>query len=71
MPKTAGKIFPDGDFYLTREEKALIEQIKNKFDRIVVVLNAGGVIDTSWIKEDDRIGAALLAWQGEIGRAHV
>ena len=28
------------------------------------VLNVGGVIDTSWIKEDDRIGAALLAWQG-------
>ncbi|MCX4352802.1 MAG: glycoside hydrolase family 3 C-terminal domain-containing protein [Lachnospiraceae bacterium] len=64
MPKTAGNIFPDGDFYLTREEKALLEQIKNKFDRIVVVLNVGGVIDTSWIKEDDRIGAALLAWQG-------
>lgn len=29
-----------------------------------MVLNVGGVIDTSWIKEDDRIGAALLAWQG-------
>lgn len=63
MPKTAGKIFPDGDFYLTREEKTLLEQIKSKFDRIVVVLNVGGVIDTSWIKEDNQIGAALLAWQ--------
>lgn len=63
MPKTAGKIFPDGDFYLTREEKTLLEQIKSKFERIVVVLNVGGVIDTSWIKEDNQIGAALLAWQ--------
>ena len=64
MPKTAGKIFPDGDFYLTREEKALLGQIKSKFDRIVVVLNVGGIVDTSWIKEDDSVGAALLAWQG-------
>lgn len=63
MPKTAGKIFPDGDFYLTRKEKTLLEQIKSKFERIVVVLNVGGVIDTSWIKEDNQIGAALLAWQ--------
>lgn len=63
MPKTAGKIFPDGDFYLTREEKTLLAQIKSKFDKIVVVLNVGGVIDTSWVKEDNQIGAALLAWQ--------
>lgn len=64
MPKTAGKIFPDGDFYLTKEEKALLTRIKDKFDRIVVVLNIGGVIDTSWIREDEKIQAALLAWQG-------
>lgn len=64
MPKAAGKIFPDGDFYLTKEEKELLAQIKDKFDRIVVVLNIGGVIDTSWIREDEKIQAALLAWQG-------
>ena len=64
MPQTAGKIFPDGDFYLTGEEKKLLAQVKSRFDKIVVVLNIGGVIDTSWIKEDTQLKAALLAWQG-------
>ncbi len=63
MPKTAGKIFPDGDFFLTKEEKAMVEAVKKRFDRIAVVLNIGGVIDTSWIKEDEKLSAALIMWQ--------
>ena len=64
MPKLAREIYPGGDFYLTKEERALLEKIKGAFQKIVVVVNAGGVIDTSWIKEDGRIDAALYAWQG-------
>lgn len=64
MPKLAGKIFPEGDFYLTKEEKAMIAQVEQRFSRITVVLNVGGIIDTSWIQKDDQIGAVLLAWQG-------
>ncbi len=63
MPQTAGKIFPDGDFYLTKEEKAMVEQVKARFDRIAVVLNIGGVIDVSWAKEDEKLSSVLLAWQ--------
>lgn len=64
MPRTAGVIFPDGDFYLTASEKAMIAQVTAAFEKVVVVLNIGGVIDTGWIKNDPSIGAALLAWQG-------
>lgn len=64
MPQTAGKIFPDGDFYLTKEEKTMIDKVKANFNRIIVVLNVGGVMDTSWIKNDEKIDSALLAWQG-------
>lgn len=64
MPKISGKIFPDGDFYLTKEEKAMIQQVEAQFDNIIVVLNIGGVIDTSWLKEDEKLSAALIAWQG-------
>lgn len=64
MPQRAGIIFPDGDFYLTAEEKAMIAQVTAAFPKVVVVLNVGGMVDTSWIKHDDAIGAALLAWQG-------
>lgn len=64
MPKVAGKIFPDGDFYLTASEKSMIAKVTAAFPKVIVVLNTGGVIDTRWIKGDDAIGAALLAWQG-------
>lgn len=64
MPKISGEIFPDGDFYLTKEESAMIAQVKQHFSRIAVVLNIGGIIDTSWIKNDDQISSALIAWQG-------
>ncbi len=64
MPQICGRVFPDGDFYLTQAERELIAQVKHLFDRIIVVLNVGGVIDTAWLKEDEQISSALLAWQG-------
>lgn len=64
MPKISGEIFPEGDFYLTQAEKAMIGQVEAQFDRIIVVLNIGGIIDTSWLKEDDKLSSALVAWQG-------
>ncbi len=63
MPKTAGKIFPDGDFYLTKTEKELIDKVCDNFARVVVVLNIGGIIDTSFIKNDDRIESAIYMGQ--------
>lgn len=64
MPKTAGRIFPRGDFYLTDAESSMISKVCECFDKVVAVLNIGGIIDTSWIKDDCKISSALLAWQG-------
>ena len=64
MPKTAGRIFPDGDFFLTAAEKAMLAKVSSAFPKLIVVLNTGGIIDTSWIRDGAGIGAALLAWQG-------
>lgn len=56
----------DGDFYLTREEQEMVETVTANFDRVIVVLNVGGMVDTSWFRANDRIQAVLLAWQGGI-----
>ncbi|SFT60567.1 beta-glucosidase [Lachnospiraceae bacterium XBD2001] len=64
LPKEAAKIFPEGDFYLTKEEKALVAQAVKTFAKVVVVVNVGGMLDTRWIRENDGIGACLYAWQG-------
>ncbi len=53
-----------GDFYLTDDENKLVETATSLFKHTVVLLNIGGMIDSSWIKGNDKIDAALLVWQG-------
>lgn len=62
--ETAGKIFEDGDFYLSRGEKEMVEAVKNTFARVIVVMNVGGMVDSSWFVRDSRIQSVLMAWQG-------
>jgi len=53
-----------GDFYLSESEQILINQVLTaKFERVIVTLNIGGVIDTRWFKNDNRIDAVVLGWQ--------
>ena len=65
MPQISAKIFPDGDFYLTAEEKAMIAKVKEHFKNIAVLLNIGGVIDLSMFKNDEQIRSLL--WMGQGG----
>lgn len=63
MPKKAMSVFPKGDFYLTDDERRMVEQVCAAFSQVVLVLNVGGVMDVSWFWEDDRISSVLLAYQ--------
>lgn len=54
----------DGDFYLSPEEQKMVADVSERFSKIVVVLNVGGMVDTSWFRNDPKIQAVLLAWQG-------
>lgn len=57
-----------GDFYLSDTEEALLHNVTSHFAHTVAVLNIGGMIDVSWIKDNPKIDAALLAWQaGTLG----
>ncbi len=52
-----------GDFYLTDIEQKMVDDVTSAFKHNVVVLDIGGMIDVSWIKNNPKIDAALLAWQ--------
>ncbi len=71
MPGELHRLFPKRDFYLTAEEEALLDAVCGAFDRVIAVLNIGGVIDTTWIRDRQQVKAALVMWQGgmEGGRA--
>jgi beta-glucosidase len=64
MPSISSKVFPQGDYYLTDEEKQMIDVARNNFSKVVAVLNVGGIIDCSFIAQDDKINAALYMGQG-------
>ena len=66
MPKLSAKIFPKGDFYLTAEEEATVKKVLKHFDKVIVVLNVGGMVALDWIKDNKKIDGALLSWQGGI-----
>ncbi len=57
-------IFERGDFYLTQNEEAMVALVKENFEHVIVVLNVGGMVDTAWFAEDEKIEAVLLAMQG-------
>ena len=61
--ETYRDVFKTNDFYLTDEEKKVIDIAKSNFKKVVVVLNVGGVIDTNWTFEEG-IDAVLMSWQG-------
>ena len=52
-----------GDFYLTDTEQKMVDDVTKHFDHSVVVLDVGGMVDVSWIKNNPKIDGALLAWQ--------
>lgn len=58
-----------GDYYLSLDEMSQIENlIEAGFEDIVVVLNVGGIIDTTRLLSYPQVKAILLAWiPGEYG----
>lgn len=56
----------DGDFYLSPQEQAMVEAVKAAFPRVIVVLDVGGMVDSSWFKDVPAIQSVLLAWQAGI-----
>ena len=54
-----------GSYYLTDDERALLDSVTAEFERTVVVLDCGNVIDLAWLEEyGDKISSVLYAWQG-------
>jgi beta-glucosidase len=52
------------DFYLNDDEKRLVKEVTEHFLKVIVVLNVGGMVDTEWFKDNSKISASILAWQG-------
>ena len=54
----------DTYFYLSDAEKTMVENVTANFKKVVVLLNVGAMIDTSWFAYNDGISSAVMLWQG-------
>ena len=60
-----------GSYYLTDEERALLDVVTAAFRRTVVVLDCGNIIDLSlFCRYGDKISALVYAWQGGMESGH-
>ncbi|CAI6059015.1 glycoside hydrolase family 3 C-terminal domain-containing protein [Cohnella sp. JJ-181] len=56
-----------GSYLLTEEEKAMLRQVADRFERTIVVLNVSNIIDMSWLNDDSfarPIPCVVYAWHG-------
>lgn len=65
-------VLQPGSFYLTSEEQEMLRQVTAAFPDAVLLLNIGGIMDLSFLKNYS-LGAVLILWQGgmESGNAAV
>ena len=54
----------DDYFNLSKAETAMVETVTANFANVVVLLNVGAMIDTSWFAYNDAISSAVMLWQG-------
>ncbi len=48
-----------GDYYLNDEEEALLGQLERAYERLILVLNTGGVVDLGFLERYPKIQAVL------------
>lgn len=54
----------DDYFNLSSEEKTMVDAVTANFKNVVVLLNVGAMIDTSWFAYNDAVSSAVMLWQG-------
>ncbi len=67
-------VLEPGSYYLTDDEKKMLDLVTRFFDEVTVVLDCGNIMDLAWVEEyGDKIKALVYAWQGgmESGNALV
>lgn len=57
-------LFERGDFYLSDAERCMVETVSQTFEKTIVVINAGGMVETACFRDNPQIRGLLLAFQG-------
>lgn len=61
--------YAPGSYLLTDTEKDMLSKVRKAFQRVIVVLNVGNIIDMNWV-EEYKPDAVLYTWQGGMEGGH-
>ena len=54
-----------GSYYLTEDERRVLDLVTENFAHVAVILNVGSIMDMAWVEDyGERISAVLYVWQG-------
>ena len=53
----------EGSYFLTADEHDMVKKVSSAFDKVVVLLNVGNVIDVNFVDENN-IDGLIYVWQG-------
>lgn len=54
-----------GSWFLADDEEAMLRNVTAEFDRVILLLNIGGIMDMSILeKYKEKFGAVMIVWQG-------
>jgi len=54
----------DTYFELSKNEKDMVSAVCENFENVIVLLNTGAMMETSWFADNDKIKGAVMIWQG-------
>lgn len=64
-------VLEPGSYYLTEEEKNILDLVTTHFDNVIVILDCGNIMDLAWVEQyEGKISALVYAWQGGMESGH-
>lgn len=61
-----------GSYYLTAEESDLLDKVCSAFDKVVILMDCGSIMDMAWAeKYDDKISSIIYVWQSGMESGNV
>ena len=58
-------VLEKGSYYITDDEKKLLDSVTKSFEKVIILLNIGSIIDMSWLdRYNDKLSAVMIVWQG-------
>ncbi len=58
--ENADRILQEGDYLLSEEEEKLLNAVCTSYEKVIVVINTGGLVDLSFMEQHENIYGLMI-----------